>query len=59
VVKILREAGAIPLGVTNVSELCMWWESVNTIYGRSKNPYDTRHIVGELPGVELFMTAHA
>jgi len=46
VVKILKRAGAIPVGVTNVSELCMWWESVNKVYGRSKNPYDTRHITG-------------
>lgn len=46
VVKSMKRAGAIPLGVTNVSELCMWWESVNTVYGRSKNPYDTRHITG-------------
>ena len=26
----LRAAGAIPLGVTNVSELCMWMETSNT-----------------------------
>src|SRR5262245_24612470 len=26
-VRRLRQAGAIPLGVTNVSELCMWMES--------------------------------
>jgi len=47
VVKSLKRVGAIPLGVTNVSELCMWWESVNTVYGRSSNPYDTRHITGK------------
>jgi fatty acid amide hydrolase 2 len=46
IVQILKKNGAIPLGVTNVPELCMWWESVNTVYGRSKNPYDTRHITG-------------
>ena len=39
-VKRLRGAGAIPLGVTNVSELCMWMESTNRVYGRSNNPYD-------------------
>src|SRR5579862_7841203 len=27
----LREAGAIPLGVTNLSELCMWMESQNKV----------------------------
>lgn len=42
----LRAAGAIPLGVTNTSELCMWMESYNEVYGRSNNPYDPERIVG-------------
>ena len=48
----LREAGAIPLGVTNVSELCMWMESNNRVYGRSNNPYDPRRTVGGSSGGE-------
>ena len=36
----MRKAGAIPFAVTNVSELCMWWESVNPVHGRTNNPYD-------------------
>jgi len=48
----LRAAGAIPLGVTNVSELCMWMESDNRVYGRSRNPYDSRRIVGGSSGGE-------
>lgn len=48
----LREAGAIPLGVTNVSELCMWMESSNTVYGRTNNPYDPRRTVGGSSGGE-------
>ncbi len=48
----LREAGAIPLGVTNLSELCMWLESNNRVYGRSNNPYDTSRIVGGSSGGE-------
>ncbi|ODM98661.1 Fatty-acid amide hydrolase 2 [Orchesella cincta] len=51
-VKLLKRVGAIPIGVTNVPELCMWWESVNTVYGRSRNPYDTRHITGGSSGGE-------
>uniref|UniRef100_A0A671DPL5 Fatty acid amide hydrolase 2 n=1 Tax=Rhinolophus ferrumequinum TaxID=59479 RepID=A0A671DPL5_RHIFE len=51
VVALLKEAGAIPLGITNCSELCMWYESSNKIYGRSNNPYDLRHIVGGSSGV--------
>jgi fatty acid amide hydrolase 2 len=48
----LRAAGAIPLGVTNTSELCMWMESSNPLYGRSNNPYDPRRIVGGSSGGE-------
>ncbi|KAM5221685.1 fatty-acid amide hydrolase 2 isoform 2-T2 [Ctenodactylus gundi] len=52
VVALLKEAGAIPLGITNCSELCMWYESSNRIYGRSNNPYDLQHIVGGSSGGE-------
>lgn len=48
----LRAAGAIPLGVTNTSELCMWMESYNEVYGRSNNPYDQSRIVGGSSGGE-------
>ncbi|KAG0729044.1 Fatty-acid amide hydrolase 2 [Chionoecetes opilio] len=52
VVGVMREAGAIPLCVTNVSELCMWWESSNLIYGRTNNPYLNSRIVGGSSGGE-------
>ena len=48
----LRAAGALPLGVTNVSELCMWMEANNHVYGRTSNPYDLRRIVGGSSGGE-------
>ncbi|HEX8951616.1 MAG TPA: amidase family protein, partial [Polyangia bacterium] len=48
----LRAAGAIPLGVTNTSELCMWYESNNRVYGRTNNPYDPSRIVGGSSGGE-------
>ncbi len=48
----LRAAGAIPLGVTNTSELCMWMESTNRVYGRTRNPYDPSRIVGGSSGGE-------
>jgi fatty acid amide hydrolase 2 len=48
----LRAAGAIPLGITNVSELCMWMESDNVVYGRTNNPHDPAHIVGGSSGGE-------
>ncbi len=48
----MRAAGAIPLGVTNTSELCMWMESANQVYGRTNNPYDLERIVGGSSGGE-------
>ncbi|MCA9552456.1 MAG: amidase [Myxococcales bacterium] len=48
----LLDAGAIPLGVTNTSELCMWMESNNRLYGRTNNPYDHDRIVGGSSGGE-------
>lgn len=51
-VRRLREAGAIPIGVTNTSELCMWMESRNNVYGRTNNPYDPSRIVGGSSGGE-------
>jgi fatty acid amide hydrolase 2 len=48
----LRAAGAIPIGVTNTSELCMWMESNNQLYGRTRNPYDPTRIVGGSSGGE-------
>lgn len=53
----LRRAGAIPLGVTNTSELAMWMESTNKVYGRSNNPYDPSRIVGGSSGGEAAIIA--
>lgn len=49
---LMREAGAIPFALTNVSEVCMWWESCNPVHGRTNNPYDTNRIVGGSSGGE-------
>lgn len=49
-VALLKRAGAIPLGVTNTSELCMWLESHNHLYGITKNPYDLERIPGGSSG---------
>ncbi|HEY4716116.1 MAG TPA: amidase [bacterium] len=48
----LKRAGAIPLGVTNVPELCMWMETYNRVYGRTRNPYNPARIVGGSSGGE-------
>lgn len=48
----LRDAGAILVGVTNQSELGLWWESYNPVYGRTNNPYDRRRTAGGSSGGE-------
>ncbi len=45
-------AGAIPLGVTNLSELTLGIESVNRVYGRTSNPYDPGRTPGGSSGGE-------
>lgn len=49
-VALLKRAGAIPLGVTNCSELAMWLESHNHLYGITRNPYDLERIAGGSSG---------
>lgn len=48
----MRNSGAILLGVTNISELCTWWESRNKVYGQTSNPYDTTRVAGGSSGGE-------
>src|SRR5437763_12182385 len=52
VVARLVEAGAIPLGVTNTSELAMWIEAQNFVYGRTSNAYDPSRVAGGSSGGE-------
>src|SRR5579875_3611629 len=51
-VQRLVDAGAIPLGVTNTSELTLWIESENPLYGTTNNPYDPRRSAGGSSGGE-------
>ncbi|XP_026725934.1 fatty-acid amide hydrolase 2-B [Trichoplusia ni] len=52
VIRLLRQKGAIIIGLTNVPEFCMWWETHNHIHGRTNNPYNTTRIVGGSSGGE-------
>lgn len=52
VVTRMKKAGAIPLGITNVPELCLWFETYNKVYGRTRNPYNTKRIAGGSSGGE-------
>lgn len=56
-VALLKRAGAIPIGVTNTSELCMWLESNNHLYGITNNPYDTSRICGGSSGGPALLKA--
>src|ERR1700759_4619080 len=51
-VQRLIDAGAIPLGVTNTSELSLWIESTNRGYGCTNNPYDPGRTAGGTSGGE-------
>jgi fatty acid amide hydrolase 2 len=48
----LLDAGAILLGVTNTSELTLWVETDNRVYGRTNNPYDPARTAGGSSGGE-------
>jgi fatty acid amide hydrolase 2 len=46
------DAGAIPLGLTNLSELTLWVETENRVYGRTGNAYDPSRTAGGSSGGE-------
>lgn len=48
----MREAGFIPIGVTNVPEACFWHETDNLLYGRTHNPHDHGRSAGGSSGGE-------
>ncbi len=48
----LRAAGAIAIGLTNVSELLMWMEADNRVYGRTSCAYDVKRTSGGSSGGE-------
>lgn len=52
IVKRLMDAGAIPIGVTNIAEMAMWHETVNDIYGRTINPWSKWRTAGGSSGGE-------
>jgi fatty acid amide hydrolase 2 len=52
IVRRVREAGAIILGVTNIPEGGLWMETDNRIYGRTSNPWDLSRTSGGSTGGE-------
>lgn len=53
IVKSLKTAGAILIGVTNVPEINLWCETRNKVYGQTNNPYNTNHTAGGSSGGEV------
>lgn len=53
VVKSLKTAGAILIGVTNVPEINLWCETRNKVYGQTNNPYNTNYSAGGSSGGEV------
>jgi len=53
----LRQAGAILLGKTNVSQLLMGNESDNPLYGRTRNPWNADRTPGGSSGGEAALIA--
>lgn len=57
VVARLRAAGAIVMGVSNAPEGGLWMETYNTLYGRTRNPWDLRRTPGGSSGGEGALVA--
>ncbi len=53
----LRAAGAVILGVSNVPEGGLWMETYNTIWGRTRNPWDLARTSGGSSGGEGALVA--
>ncbi|WP_341659458.1 amidase [Vibrio sp.] len=48
----LKKQGAIPLGLTNVPEMCMSFDTHNPLYGRTLNPHNVSFSCGGSSGGE-------
>ncbi|ROT66489.1 Fatty-acid amide hydrolase 2 [Penaeus vannamei] len=46
VVRLMKAAGAIPMCVSNVPELGLWWETANRVYGRTSSAHDSSRTPG-------------
>ncbi len=53
----MRQAGAIILGKTNVSQLLLYYESDNPVYGRANNPWNLERAPGGSSGGQAAIIA--
>lgn len=58
-VDLLMKAGLIPIALTNIPEMTMWWDSSNPLYGTTNNPYDLSRIPGGSSGGEAALITSA
>lgn len=58
-VDLLIKNGLIPIALTNIPELAMWWDSSNPVHGRTNNPYDLSRVSGGSSGGEGSIIASA
>lgn len=58
-VDLLQKNGLIPIALTNIPELAMWWDSSNPVYGTTNNPYDLSRVPGGSSGGEAALLASA
>ncbi|CAH0694445.1 unnamed protein product [Spodoptera exigua] len=56
-VRLLRDAGAIPVAVTNVPEINKWMESRNYVFGQTNNPHHSGRTPGGSSGGEAALHA--
>ncbi|XP_030768157.1 fatty-acid amide hydrolase 2-A [Sitophilus oryzae] len=56
-VELLKKAGGILLGVSNIPQLNLWQETHNPVYGITNNPYDSSRNVGGSSGGESSIIA--
>jgi Asp-tRNA(Asn)/Glu-tRNA(Gln) amidotransferase A subunit family amidase len=59
VIRRMRGAGAILIGTTNLSEMSAFWDSVNLVYGTTRNPHDLTRTAGGSSGGEAAAVASA
>jgi amidase len=58
-VRRLREAGALPVGKTNVPELCLWPFTESAAFGVARNPWSHGHTPGGSSGGDAAALASA
>ena len=57
VVSRLRAEGAIVIGITNIPDFSMSYDTDNVLYGRTNNPYDLKRSPGGSSGGEAAIIA--